>query len=72
MDKMNSTLEELKKKTTSVTIEDVDYLFTANKSKTVGLFSLIFRKENSINYDQPVGLKEFKDVADVFANKLVV
>lgn len=69
MDKMNSTLEELKKKATSVTIEDVDYLFTANKSKTVGLFSLIFRKEKSINYDQPVGLKEFKDAADVFANK---
>lgn len=69
MDTMNSTLEQLKKKATSVTIEDVDYLFTANKSKTVGLFSLIFRKEKSINYDQPVGLKEFKDVADVFANK---
>lgn len=47
----------------------MDYLFTANKSKTVGLFSLIFRKEKSINYDQPVGLKEFKDAADVFANK---
>lgn len=69
MDKMNSTLEELKKKATSVTIEDVDYLFTANKSKTVGLFSLIFGKGKSINHDQPVGLKEFKDVADVFANK---
>lgn len=69
MDKMNSTLEELKKKATSVTIEDVDYLFTANKSKTVGFFSLIFGKEKLINHDQPVGLKEFKDVADVFANK---
>lgn len=69
MDKMNSTLEELKKKATSVTIEDVDYLFTANKSKTVGLFSLIFGKGKSIDYSKPVGLKEFKDVADVFANK---
>lgn len=69
MDTMNSTLEQLKKKATSVTIEDVDYLFTANKSKTVGLFSLIFGKGESINLDQPIGLKEFKDVADVFANK---
>ena len=69
MDTMNSTLEQLKKKASSVTIEDVDYLFTANKSKTVGLFSLIFGKEKSIDYSKPVGLKEFKDVADVFANK---
>ena len=69
MDTMNSTLEQLKKKASSVTIEDVDYLFTANKSKIVGLFSLIFGKEKSIDYSKPVGLKEFKDVADVFANK---
>lgn len=69
MDTMNSTLEKLKKKASSVTIEDVDYLFTANKSKTVGLFSLIFGKEKSIDYSKPIGLKEFKDVVDVFANK---
>ena len=69
MDTMNSTLEQLKKKATSVTIEDVDYLFTANKSKTVGLFSLILGKGKLIDYSKPVGLKEFKEVADVFANK---
>lgn len=69
MDTMNSTLEQLKKKATSVTIEDVDYLFTANKSKTVGLFSLILGKGELIDYSKPVGLKEFKEVADVFANK---
>ena len=69
MDTINSTIEQLKKKASSVTIEDVDYLFTANKSKTVGLFSLILGKGKSIDYSKPVGLKEFKEVADVFVNK---
>ena len=69
MDKMNSTLEQLKKKSTSVTIEDVDYLFSANKSKTKGLFSLIFGKGSFIDQEKTIGLKEFKDTASLFANK---
>lgn len=66
---MNSTLEQLKKKSTSVTIEDVDYLFSANKSKTKGLFSLIFGKGSFIDQEKTIGLKEFKDTASLFANK---
>ena len=69
MDKMNLIIEQLENKASSVTIEDVDYLFNANKSKTKGIFSVIFGKNNLFDYSKTVDLGDFKTVAFTFANK---
>lgn len=68
MDK-TKTLELLKKKSHAVTNQDVDYLFSANKSKTKGFFSLIYGKIGLIDVSKVVEIEDFKTYAILFADK---
>lgn len=56
MDKTKN-LELLKKKSNTVTNQDVDYLFSANKSKTKGFFSLIYGKLDLLMFLKLLRLK---------------
>ena len=68
MDKTQK-LELLKKKSRTVTNQDVDYLFSANKSKTKGFFSLIYGKIGLIEVSKVVEIEDFKTYAILFADK---
>lgn len=68
MDKTQK-LELLKKKSRTVTNQDVDYLFSANKSKTKGFGSLIFGKLGLIDVSKVVEIEDFKTYAILLADK---
>lgn len=59
MDKTQK-LALLNKKSHTVTNQDVDYLFSANKSKTKGFFSLIYGKIGLIDVSKVVEIEDFK------------